>query len=808
LVENSTPSNREDPSEAKTPFSHPAAPKGLTQQEADEKLLEFGYNEITEKKQHPLARLAGHFWGPIPWMIEAAAVLSAVIRHWEDFLIISALLILNAAVGFWQERKADNAIDLLKQKLALISRVHRNGQWGRLPARQLVPGDLIRLRLGDVVPADASLLGDGILLVDESALTGESLPVEKKDGEEVYSGSIVHRGEAEARVTATGMRTLFGKTAGLVLGVRERSHFQKAVLKIGDYLIVIALVLVSIILVVGLFRHESIPEILKFSLVLVVAAIPSALPAVMTVTLAVGAGILASREAIVSRMAAIEEMSGMDVLCSDKTGTITRNELSVARVIPVSGASEADIIRWAAMASEKLDADPIDKAILDRDAVLPPDSVPMANLTSFTPFDPVSKRTEATFTDEKNRSLRVSKGAPQAIVALVKKEGKGRLEIDDGVKALASRGYRSIAVARAEGEGPWELAGLIGLYDAPRDDSAQTIATAVSMGVEVKMITGDHEDVAREIARRVGLGQNILLPDQALDAPGLKSLQAVNAANGFARVFPEHKYRIVELLQSEKHIVGMTGDGVNDAPALKRADAGIAVSTATDAARSAADIVLTKPGLSVIIDAIKESRKIFQRMTNYTIYRITETIRMMLFITLSILVFRFYPVTALMVVLLALLNDIPIMSIAYDNVRYSSGPERWDFRVVLTMASFLGVIGVITSFVILYLGQHVLLLGREVLQTFIFLKMSVAGHLTLFAARTKGAFWSIRPAPVVLAATISTQVAATLVAVYGLLVAPIGWRLAFYVWGFAILGFFVMDFLKVHIYRLLGPEAH
>jgi len=780
----------------------------LSRQEAEARLAEFGFNELVEERKHPLARLAGHFWGPIPWMIEVAAVLSAVIRHWEDCVIISLLLVLNAAVGFWQERKADNAIELLKQKLALVSRVKRDGRWDRLPARQLVPGDLIRLKLGDVIPADARILGDGSLLIDESALTGESLPVEKKDGDDIYSGSVIHRGEAQAAVTATGMRTLFGKTAGLVQATREQSHFQKAVLKIGDYLVIIALMLVSVILVVGLFRHESLPEILKFSLVLVVAAIPSALPAVMTVTLAVGAGLLASREAIVSRMASIEEMSGMDVLCSDKTGTITSNELRVAEVLPMPGFTESDVTTWAAMASNREDPDPIDQAILEHETRLSPNGKEGPTLVSFTPFDPVSKRTEAVLTDAGKGSLKAAKGAPQAIVDLLKGKGESVLaSTDEKVKDLASRGYRAIAVASAEGKGPWQLMGLIGLYDAPREDSAETIAAAEAMGVAVKMITGDHEDVAREIAKRVGLGTNILLPEQALGSPGAKAAEIVEGADGFARVFPEHKYHIVELLQSRGHIVGMTGDGVNDAPALRKADAGIAVSSATDAARSAADIVFTKPGLSVIIDAIRESRKIFQRMTNYTIYRITETIRMMLFITLSILVFRYYPVTALMVVLLALLNDIPIMSIAYDTVQFSEGPERWDFRVVLTMASFLGVIGVITSFVVLYLGQHVLLLGKDVLQTFIFLKLSVAGHLTLFAARTKGAFWTIRPAPVVLAATMSTQTVATLVAVFGFLVTPIGWRMAFYVWGFAFLEFFIMDFMKVHIYRTIDPGS-
>jgi len=789
------------------PVPRTSAGTGLSDSEAGARLEKYGYNEIVEKKKHPLQKLAGHLWGPIPWMIEAAVIISAMVRHWEEFIIISSLLGLNAIVGFWQESKADNAIEMLKSRLALNARVLREGKWHTLPARQLVPGDVIRLRLGDIIPADADLSGEGYLLIDESALTGESLPVEKRDGESIYSGSIVHRGEMDAQVTATGMHTFFGKTAGLVAGVREKSHFQKAVLKIGDYLIALALILVAVIFVVGLFRHESVPEILKFSLVLIVASIPAALPAVMTVTMAVGSGILARKEAIVSRMVAIEEMSGMEILCSDKTGTITRNELTVAEVKPSSGYTVEEVIRWGAMASREEDRDPIDKAILQRSSEKVQEGYTPPVVTGFIPFDPVSKRAEAQVKDEKGAVHKVAKGAPQAVLSLIEGNDDLKQEVEDEVREMASHGYRSLGVVRADSDGPWDFVGLIGLYDSPREDSAQTIAEAAAMGVEVKMVTGDREEIAREIARRVGLGTNIQLPESIMDSPERSAIKAVREANGYARVFPEDKYHIVELLQADGTIVGMTGDGVNDAPALKRADAGIAVSSATDAARSAADIVFTKPGLSVIIDAIKESRNIFQRMTNYTIYRITETIRMMLFITLSILVFRFYPVTALMVALLALLNDLPIMSIAYDNVRYSPEPERWDFRTVLSMASFLGTIGVITSFTIFYLGQHALGLGREMLQTFIFLKLSVAGHLTVFAARTRGRFWTIKPAPVLLAATISTQTVATLIAVYGLMVTPIGWRLAAYVWGFAIAGFFIMDFLKVYLYRLLDHAS-
>jgi H+-transporting ATPase len=547
--------------------------------------------------------------------------------------------------------------------------------------------------------------------------------------------------------------------------------------------------------------------ILKFSMVLVVASIPAALPAILTITMAVGAGTLARKEAIVSKMTAIEEMAGMNILCSDKTGTITKNELAVVDVKPFPGFQESDVLLYATLSSREEDQDPLDMAILEKAAKAVPGKAAGYKTLSFHPFDPVSKRTQAEIEDAGGTRFTVSKGAPQAVLSLLKEKGAVEEEVKKRVDEFALKGHRALGVARTDGEGRWRYVGLIALYDAPREDSAETIKTAQSMGVEVKMVTGDHIAIAAEIARQVNLKTNIQLPECFLDKPDREARRAVEEADGFAQVFPEHKYHIVELLQAGGHIVGMTGDGVNDAPALKKADAGIAVAGATDAAKSAADIVFTKPGLSVIVDAIKESRKIFQRMNNYTIYRMAETIRMVLFITLSILVFKFYPITALMVVLLALLNDAPIMSIAYDNVVYSDKPDRWNFRVVLGMATFLGLIGVIISFGLLYIGKHELFLSRDMLQSFIFLKLSVAGHMTVYVARTRRPFWSIRPGTALLLATTLTQAAATLIVVYGLFVTPIGWRLALFVWGYAAAAFVITDLLKVRLFRLLEREG-
>jgi H+-transporting ATPase len=784
--------------------------KGLSSSEANERLQRYGYNEIEERRISPVRKFLGYFWSPIPWMIEAAAIISAIISHWEDFWIIIGLLLLNAIVGFWQEHKADNAINLLKRRLAAKAQVLRDGKWTELEARELVPGDIIRIRLGDIVPADVKLFDGDYLLIDQSALTGESLPVEKHVSEDAYSGSIVEKGEMTALVVETGANTYFGRTAKLVEEAKTKSHFQKAVIKIGDYLIAFAVALILLIFLVAMFRQESLLQTLQFALVLLIAAIPAALPAVLSVTMAVGATMLAKKQAIVSKLVAIEEMAGADILCSDKTGTITKNKLSVAEVTGFDQYTEAEVILYATLTSREEDNDPIDNAIIAKCKSLKIfERVSTFKLTSFKPFDPVAKKAEATILDENSGTIfNVAKGAPQIILSLSANEKEVASKVEEKVDILASMGYRSLAVAKTDINRNWKFVGIISLSDPPREDSRETIMTAQSMGVDVKMITGDHLAIAKEISKEVDLGTNILEVSSIFDRKyGHKIEEEIEEADGFAQVFPEHKYHIVELLQEKGHIVGMTGDGVNDAPALKKADIGIAVEGATDAAKSAAGIVLTQPGLSVIIDAIKESRRIFQRMNNYAIYRIGETIRILLFLTLSIIVFNFYPITPLMIVLLAILNDMPIITIAYDRVRLSVQPERWNMRTVMGIATSLGIIGVASTFILLYIGEEIFELNSDMLQSFIYLKLSVAGHLFLLVARTRQHFWSPMPALPLLFAVIGTQITATLIVVYGILLPAIGWQLAIFVWIYSLIEFVVVDFSKIPIYNLLEHKG-
>ena len=784
---------------------------GLTSAEVADLRSRYGFNDIPEEKKHPLLKFLSYFWGPIPWMIEAAAILSAVIAHWEDFAVILLLLMTNAVVGFFQERKAENAIELLKKRLAPNARVLRDGTWQEIPARELVPGDIVHIRLGDIVPADA-ILGTGkYLLLDESALTGESLPVEKKPGDTVFSGSIARQGEMDARVTTIGGNTYFGKTARLVQNKPPRSHFQAAVERIGNYLIILAIVLVSIVLIVALLRSASFLDTLQFALILVVAAIPAALPAVMTVTLAAGAVALAKKEAIVSRLTAIEEMAGMDILCSDKTGTITQNSISVGDVRTFPGVSEQDVVSAAALASRKESNDPIDMAIFSRHDTLTtrPDTAGF-EILDFVPFDPVAKLSKASIRERSGRSFDVAKGAPQAIASLAGNDGALASTLDGWVTGFAEKGFRALGVAKTDDSGKWHYLGLIGLFDPPREDSAATIVEAKKLGVNVKMVTGDHIAIAHEISVQVGLGTNILPQSAFIAGDGEETRHQLEAADGFAQVFPENKFQIVKILQEGDHIVGMTGDGVNDAPALREADAGIAVAGATDAAKAAADIVLTKPGLSVIIDAIERSREIFRRMENYAVYRIAETVRVLIFLTLCIVLLNFYPITALMLVVLAILNDLPIMMIAFDNAPVAPKPVRWQMNRILTLATILGIFGVVSSFILLWVAREYFHLDAGVIQTLIFLKLAVAGHMTIYLARTgQQHFWE-RPFPsLALFGTAElTQVGATLIAIYGVFImTPIGWSLALIVWGYALAAFLISDQIKVRLFRKIHPYS-
>ncbi|MFZ1910635.1 MAG: plasma-membrane proton-efflux P-type ATPase [Burkholderiales bacterium] len=842
-----------------------AADKGLASEQVRERLARYGYNEIQEKEEPLWHRVFRRFWGPIPWMIEAAAILSAVVQKWEDFAIISVMLLVNAGLDFFQEHRALNALKALKQRLANEVLVLRDGEFKTLSARELVPGDVVKLRIGNVVPADVQLLEGNYLSVDQSALTGESLPVNKKTGEVAYANTIVKQGEMLAAVVNTAANTNFHTVVALVAraSLEERSHFQKMVIRIGDYLIMITVALVVLIVMVALFRHEPFLEIARFALVLTVAAIPVALPAVLSVTLAVGAMNLARRQAIVSRLTAIEELAGVDVFCSDKTGTLTKNEMRVAEPVAFEGHDERELFLVAALASKPENRDPIELPIFNYiDEHFSDLDWKGYKQVSFTPFDPVRKRTEAQVERGEERFFAL-KGAAQVLLGMGELPDERLQEIRKLVDAQAAKGYRTLAVGRKGGSGALELLGLIPLYDPPRDDSKQVIQEMREHGIDVKMVTGDNLAIAREIGAILGFERRTMTTSQLsgsssnelLELASVLSaamyqrlkpevtrkdaqrfadqvMQAVRAmydtslleheflhthesaivemiesVNVFAEVVPEDKYRIVATLQKGGHIVAMTGDGVNDAPALKKADCGIAVSNATDAARAAADIVLTAPGLDVINEAVKQARITFERMKSYAIYRIAETVRVILFMTLSIVLFNFYPVTALMIILLALLNDIPILTIAYDRTKVQKRPVRWNMTELLTVATMLGAIGVVASFGLFYILVEMKLPGGAI-QSLIFLKLVVAGHATIFLTRTDDWFWK-RPFPskLLLHASFWSAALATLIVVYGVFVTAVGWKDALWIWGYALSWVALNDLVKVRTLRTLRASG-
>ena len=839
---------------------------GLSSEEAKKRLTEYGPNEIKEKSEPLWHRIFRRFWGPIPWMIEVAAILSAVVHKWDDCIIITVMLLVNGILDFLQEHRALNALAALKQKLSLEVTVLRDGKFQTVPSRELVPGDVIKLRIGDVVPADVQLVDGDFLAVDQSALTGESLPVTRSREQVVYANTIVKQGEMLGVVVNTGANTRFHSVVALVAkaSLEERSHFQQMVINIGNFLIIITVILVAVIVWVGIFRHENILELARFAMVLTVAAIPVALPAVLSVTMAVGALNLARRQAIVSRLTAIEELAGVDVFCSDKTGTLTKNEMQVAEPVTFGGHSEKELFLYAVLASRWENHDPIEMPIFHyMDTNFPGVDWKSYQQVSFTPFDPVRKRTEARIKKDGEEFI-VMKGAAQVILGLAELPDNETIAITRTIEVLASKGYRTLAVAKKGIEDTSvDLVGLIPLIDPPREDSSEVIKNMRSYGVTVKMVTGDNLAIAKEIGRMLGFAPRAmkanqmngksrseiiglsralagaiyhrfkgdvsmkeamrfadsviddleqmydtsLIEQEFLHTHESALMEIIEKVDIFAEVVPEDKYSLVSMLQKAGHIVGMTGDGVNDAPALKKADCGFAVSNATDAARAAADIILTAPGLSVINAAMEQARITFERMKSYTVYRIAETIRVLLFMTLSILIFKFYPITAVMIVLLALLNDIPILSIAYDNTRIQQEPVRWNMKELIMVSSILGIAGVMSSFLIFFLLKE-MQLPEPMIQSMLFVKLIVAGHTTIFVTRTEDWLWK-RPFPswILVQSSFWSALAGTMIGVYGWWIEPIGWQYAGYMWAYALAWGLFNDAVKKGAFALLRRKG-
>jgi H+-transporting ATPase len=768
---------------------HATEPKGLTSAEAAARLRQYGPNIVPERRPNRLLVFLSKFWAPVPWMLEATVILELALRKYDEAIIIGLLLVFNSILSFVQESQSNHALALLRNRLAVHARVLRDGAWQLLSASDLVPGDVARLRMGDIAPADLRLL-DGELLLDQSALTGESLPVEARAGDSIYAGATVKRGEANAEVTATGTRTYFGKTAELVGAAKTVSHLQEVIFAIVKYMVLVDVALVIALFIYALFAGLPFSQLVPFALILLVASVPVALPATFTVATALGALELAKRGVLITRLSAIEEAAAMDILCSDKTGTITQNRLALADLHPYAPHTDDEILRLAALASDEATQDPIDLAILT--AARERNLLTSAARTRFVPFDPQSKRSEAVVQQD-GRTLRIVKGAPYVIASLATDPPDWNADLE----RLAASGYRILAVASGS-ENDLRLAGLLALADPPREDSAALVQNLRELGVRVVMVTGDGPATARAVAAQVGIG-NRGCPPQVLR--GAEICDAVRKCDVIASVFPEDKFRLVQAFQDLGRVTGMTGDGVNDAPALKQAEVGIAVSNATDVAKAAASMVLLDPGLSDVVGAVESSRRIYQRMLTYTLNKVIKTVQIGVFLSLGVMLTGSFVITPLLIVLLLFTNDFVTMSIATDRVSFSKTPDRWRVRTLMLTGGSVALMTLVLLFSVFYAGRDLLHLALPQLQTLVFLMLVFNGQANVYLVRERRHFWQSRPSRWLTISSIGDVLVVSFLAWRGILMTPVAPVLIAAVFLLTFLFMFPVDYVKIRIFR-------
>ncbi|KAI1343991.1 plasma-membrane proton-e [Xylariaceae sp. FL0016] len=759
---------------------------GLTEAEVTNRRRKYGLNQMKEEKENMLLKFFGFFVGPIQFVMEAAAVLAAGLEDWVDFGVICALLLLNAAVGFIQEYQAGSIVDELKKTLALKAVVLRDGTLKEVEAPQVVPGDILQVEEGTIIPADGRIVTeDAFLQVDQSALTGESLAVDKHKGDQCFASSAVKRGEAFVVITATGDNTFVGRAAALVSQASGGSgHFTEVLNGIGTILLILVIFTLLIVWISSFYRSNPIVEILGFTLAITIVGVPVGLPAVVTTTMAVGAAYLAKKKAIVQKLSAIESLAGVEILCSDKTGTLTKNKLSLSEPYTVAGVDPEDLMLTACLAAsrKKKGIDAIDKAFMKSLRYYPRAKGVLSKyiVKEFFPFDPVSKKVTAVVESPQGERITCVKGAPLFVLKTVEEDHPIPEEIDQAYKnkvaEFATRGFRSLGVARKRGEGAWEILGIMPCSDPPRHDTARTINEAKRMGLSIKMLTGDAVGIARETSRQLGLGTNVYNAERlglggGGDMPGSEVYDFVEAADGFAEVFPQHKYNVVEILQQRGYLVGMTGDGVNDAPSLKKADTGIAVEGASDAARSAADIVFLAPGLGAIIDALKTSRQIFHRMYAYVVYRIALSLHLEIFLGLWIAILN-RSLNIELVVFIAIFADVATLAIAYDNAPYSMTPVKWNLPKLWGMSVLLGVVLAVGTWITvttMYANGEDggIVQNNGNLDEVLFLEISLTENWLIFITRANGPFWSSIPSWQLTGAILIVDIVATCFTIWG-----------------------------------------
>jgi H+-transporting ATPase len=778
---------------------------GLTTAEVERRRLHFGPNEVPEIKSRPFRNFLKKFWGLTAWMLEAIIVLSWILRKFADVAIVGALLVVNAIIGFLEERKESRAVEELKGKLQIQARTLRDGAWALVPARELVPGDVLRIRSGDFILADLKIL-NGALAVDQSALTGESLPLEKKAGDLLYAGSVLKRGEATGVVIQTGVSTNYGKTTQLVQIARPKLHMEEVVAGLVKRLLLIIGGLLSLTLGVAALRGFPFFEILPLMLVLLLSAIPVALPVMFTVSLALGARELARHNVLITRLSATEDAATMDVLCVDKTGTLTLNELSVSLVVPLAPFIEEDVILFGALASQEANQDPLDLAFirLARERGLGGTAYVQE---SFVPFDPLARKTEARIRHEQE-SFRVMKGAVAVIAGECRLGPEELAALEARLEDSSRAGSKTVAVARQEGARAM-VVGLAALRDGLRPDSKHLIQELQALGVSVKMLTGDALPIAREVAREVGIGAEISpLSDlkKLLATDRAAALKLIEQSAGFAEVYPEDKFLIVQSLQAGRHIVGMTGDGVNDAPALKQAEVGIAVKSATDIAKASASVVLTSPGLSGIVTLVRNGRKIYQRINTWVLNKIMRTILKSAFVVGVFLITGDFVVSAFAMVLLLLMTDFVKISLSTDRVRWSPSPDTWNIAGFVKVAAVLGVCMVLESLLLLWIGlnlwhwtpsdPHVQTLSFEIL---LFSALS-----SIWVIRERRHFWSSPPSRVLLIAVLADAFVGVLISCFGIpgALPPLPLPATLLLIGYnLVFSLFVNDRVKIHLLK-------
>lgn len=777
---------------------------GLSTEEADNRVKKFGYNEILETKKNSVLAFFKRYWGPMPWLLEFAMVLTIILNHYIESIIIFTLLTLNAVIGYLQSQNSQKAVELLKKKLEIRAIVLRDGKFLKKDAKDLVPGDIITLKLGDLVPGDVTILS-GELSVDESALTGESLPKMSHPSDIVYSSSMIKRGEAKCVVINTGINTYFGKTVELVKIAKPKSKQEELMLSIVRYMMYLGMIAAVIVSIYALYLHQDILFILSFIVIFLIGAIPVALPAVLTIVQAIGALELADRGVLVTRLDSIEDAASIDIFCFDKTGTITQNKLSVVESRAVGKYNKEDVIGMVALASNEDGMDAIDMAILEYSKTFESNFDDYKQV-SYRPFNPASKRTEA-LVSFKGNNFRIIKGASQTIISMCEELDKDTREsINKTIDGFSQKGSRTIAVAISEGDESrvFKFVGVIAIADPPRENSKTMIAEIHDLGIKIIMLTGDSKAIAQEIAEQVGIGNRIL---RMGDLDGLnhdEQLKIIKEGNGFAEVYPEDKYKIVKLLQESGHLVGMTGDGVNDAPALKQAELGTAVSDATDVAKASASIILTKPGLSEIIDALKISRKTYQRMLTWVINKITKVVEVVVLLTVGFFWLHNIVISLLGMSLLVFANDFVTMAIATDNVKSTDTPNHWDIKNIIIASLILGLFFALVDLFVIFIGQKYFQIEFDKLQTLVLLSLAFNTQFRILMVRERKHFWSSLPDKNLLIVNSMTILGFILIGIYGIFIPNLLINQVVIILGIALIFMIIIDFVKYYLFRRLG----